>query len=89
MNVGDETIRRVILSTGWKPGSPVDDDAVRAWFAGMATELQAQCLAVAARYRPTYTSLTTLPDADPQHMARTAAENCARAIEAWAVEVGQ
>ena len=86
MQVGDETIRRVILSTGWQPGNKVDDDAVRAWFSGMATELQAQCLEVAARYRPTYTSLLVRPENDPQHMARTAAENCARAIEAWAGE---
>jgi len=86
LTVSDETIRRVILSTGWKPGSPVDDDAVRAWFAGMASEIQAQCLAVAARYQPKYTRVSLNPEDDPQHMAKMAAENCARAIEAWAGE---
>ena len=30
-NVGDETITRLILGTGWKPGDPINDDAVRLW----------------------------------------------------------
>jgi hypothetical protein len=86
MQVSNETIRRVVLATGWKPGSPVNDDALRAWFAGMASELQAQCLAVAARYQPKYTRVSINPEDDPQHMAKMAAENCARAIQAWAGE---
>jgi len=86
MQVGDETIRRVILSTGWKPGSAVDDDAVRAWFRAFGDEMQKACHEVAAKYKPKYTRVSLNPEDDPQHMARTAAENCARAIEAWAGE---
>lgn len=82
MIVGDETIRRVILSTGWKPGSPVDDDAVRAWFNALADELQKACHEVASKYKPKYTRLTANPEDDPQHMAKTAAENVARVMEA-------
>lgn len=86
MQVGDETIRRVILSTGWQPGNKVDDDAVRAWFAAFADEMQKACHEVASRYKPKYTQVTANPEDDPQHMAKMAAENCARAIEAWAGE---
>lgn len=82
MIVGDETIRRVILSTGWKPGSPVDDDAVRAWFAALADELQKACQEVASKYKPKYTRVSLNPEDDPQHMAKTAAENVARMMEA-------
>jgi len=82
MQVGDETIRRVILSTGWKPGNKVDDDAVRAWFAAFADELQKACHEVAGRYKPRYTQVTANPEDDPQRMAKTAAENVARMMEA-------
>lgn len=82
MQVGDETIRRVILSTGWQPGSKVDDAAVRAWFAAFADEMQKACQEVAERYKPKYLRITLNPEDDPQHMAKTAAENVARALEA-------
>ena len=81
MNVGDETIRRVILSTGWQPGNKVDDDAVRAWFAAFADEMQKACQEVAAKYKPKYTRVSQNPEDDPQHMAKTAAENVARVME--------
>jgi len=82
VQVGDETIRRVILSTGWQPGSKVDDDAVRAWFGAFADELQKACHEVADRYKPKYTRVSVNPEDDPQHMAKTAAENVARVMEA-------
>ena len=78
-NVGDETITRLILATGWKPGDPINDDAVRLWMGAVAGE----CLRAIESVRDRYVRKpgTYLSD-DVILASRTTADNCARAVRA-------
>ena len=78
-NVGDETITRLILGTGWKPGDPINDDAVRLWMGAVAGE----CLRAIESVRDRYARKpgTYLSD-DVLLASRTTADNCVRAVMA-------
>ena len=78
-NVGDETITRLILGTGWKPGDPINDEAVRLWMGAVAGE----CLRAIESVRDRYARKpgTYLSD-DVLLASRTTADNCARAVRA-------
>ena len=84
MNLSDEQVRELILSTGFKPGDPMSDDVARAWinaaFDRGRQESIKVCLEIAARYKPVY-RFGVDPMDIPEHMAKVTAENCARQIE--------
>ena len=79
LTVSDEMITRLILGTGWKPGDPVNDAAVRLWVGAVGDECLRAIDAVCMRYA--HKPGTYLSD-DVLLASRTAAENCARAVRA-------
>ena len=77
LTVGDETITRLILATGWKPGDPINDDAVRLWMGAVAGE----CLRAIDSVRTRYSHKPGMYLSDDVLLAsRTTADNCARAV---------
>lgn len=78
--ISDETITRLVLGTGWRPGDAINDDAVRAWMAAVAGECVRAVEGVRDRYTKT-TSMFTGGD-DAARASRIAAENCIRAVQA-------
>ena len=77
LTISDETITRLILATGWKPGDRVDDEAVRLWMSAVTEECLKAIESVKARFegKPG----TYLSD-DVLLASRTTADNCARAV---------
>lgn len=79
LTVSDETITRLVLGTGWRPGDQINDDAVRAWMLAMAAE----CLLAIETVRARYVRRQGMYLSDDVMLARlTTAENCARAVQA-------
>ena len=77
LTVGDETITRLILATGWKPGDPINDAAVRLWMGAVAGE----CLRAIETVRTRYAPKPGMYLSDDVLLAsRTTADNCARAV---------
>lgn len=92
MNLSDDRVRALILSTGFKPGDPVTDDVARAWMnagnrSGLLTAMKL-IRDLSARCKPTY-PFGQDPMNNPQHMAKTAAENCLRVIEHYVNTAGE
>lgn len=81
MRPSDEFIRRIVFDAGYVRGMPVTEADVIAWAAGFAQAAIKACEDVAQHYRPTY-PLGVDPMTIPGHMARMAAQNCARMIQA-------
>ena len=79
LTVSDEAITRLILATGWKPGDPVNDDAVRLWMGAVAGE----CVRAIEAVRDRYLRRQGMYLSDDVLLAsRTTADNCARAVRA-------
>ena len=77
ITVSDETITRLVLGTGWKPGDPINDDAVRLWMGAVAGE----CVRAIEAVRDRYVRRQGMFLSDDVLLAsRTTAENCARAV---------
>ena len=78
LTVSDETITRLVLGTGWRPGDQVNDDAVRAWMMAMAAE----CVRAIETVRDRYAPKPGMYLSDDVFLAsRTTAENCVRAVQ--------
>lgn len=77
MRPSDEYIRRIIIKSGYVVGTPIVDEVVTRWFATDLQEKVAALEALASRYRPVY-PFGVDPMQIPEHVAKTAIENCIR-----------
>lgn len=87
MLIRAEFIARVFLDAGHKPGTHPSPEVIHAACNAIADECMAACQEIASRYPLGVSFRAGAPGAlDPQversRMARTVAENCARAIAA-------
>lgn len=84
MTISDEAIRQMAMSGSWRPGQAMTDEVVRAWFEACVARCLAACQTVVDRHPPWH-----YVGYDPGKRtaaalslaSRTAAENCARAIQ--------